>query len=147
MKQRIVAKGFKRSDARKLARRVPLPQLGSSSNKRKTADGPAPASGVQSSDIPRRKDRPSRTVAQNRKDASNVRVVADSLRDQAFLALLQRGAPDIVRIYLGTKAKSRGCGGCGMRSLFRMVHDEISKRREMPALAEAIDYLKSRGWF
>lgn len=144
--KRIVAKGLKRSDAHKPARRVPLPQPDQSSNKRKTADGPAPASVTQQSDAQRRKDRPSRTVAQNRKDASNVRVVADSLRDQAFLALLQRGAPDIVRIYLGTKAKSRGCGGCGMRSLFRMVHDEISKRREMPALSEAISYLGSRGW-
>ncbi len=143
--KRIVAQGFKRSDARKPVRRVSLPQLDTSSNKRKTPEGPAPASATQS-DTPRRKDRPSRSVAQSRKDASNVRVVADSLRDQAFLALLQRGAPDIVRIYLGTKAKSRGCGGCGMRSLFRMVYDEISKRREMPALAEAIAYLESRGW-
>jgi len=143
--KRIVAKGLKRSDARKSAIRVPLPRP-ESSNKRKTADGPAPASTAQQPAAPRRKDHPARTVAQNRKDASNVRVVADSLRDQAFLALLQRGAPDIARIYLGTKAKSRGCGGCGMRSLFRMVHDEISKRREMTALSEAINYLESRGW-
>lgn len=144
--KRIVAKGFKRSDARKSARRVSLPQPDTSANKRRTADGPAPANATQPSDTPRRKDRPDRTVAQSRKDASNVRIVADSLREQVFLAFLQRGAPDIVRIYLGTKAKSRGCGGCGMRSLFRMVHDEISKRKEMPALAEAVVYLKSRGW-
>jgi len=142
--KRIVAKGLRRSDMRKPVRRVPLPQP--ESNKRKTADGPAPASAAQQPDTTRRKDRPSRTMGQSQKDASNVRIVADSLRDQTFLSFLQRGAPDIVRIYLGTKAKSRGCGGCGMRSLFRMVHEEISKRREMAVLSEAISYLESRGW-
>jgi hypothetical protein len=75
-----------------------------------------------------------------------VRVVAESLREPAFFAMLQRGAPELARIYSATKAKSRGCGGCGMKSLFRMIHDEIGRRRGMVALADAVKYLGDRGW-
>ena len=85
-------------------------------------------------------------MAQARKDANNVRVVAESLREADFLACLQRGAPELVHIYISTKSKSRGCGGCGMKSLFRMVHDEIVRRREQPALADAVAYLRGHGW-
>lgn len=151
--KRIVAKGRKRSDDMRQPRRgapnLPRP---SGPKKRQVADGPSPSAAgtTPATDPPPRPvplPRPSRTAAQARKDASNVKVVASSLRDQSFLAVLQRGAPDIVRVYLGTKMKSRGCGGCGMKSLFRMVHDEISRRRESPALADAVRYLKDRGWF
>jgi hypothetical protein len=75
-----------------------------------------------------------------------VRVVAESLREPAFLAMLQRGAPELARVYSATKAKSRGCGGCGMKSLFRMVHDEVWRRRGIAALADAVKYLSDRGW-
>jgi len=149
--RRAVAKGIRRSDARKQAsRRAPEPPQPNPGNRRRqVADGPSPSPSPSpppesaQSKLPRR---PGRTTAQARKDANSVRVVSESLRDQSFLASLQRGAPDLVRLYLGTKMKSRGCGGCGMKSLFRMVHEEISNRRDQPALAEAMAYLLERGW-
>jgi len=149
--RRTVAKGVKRSEARKQSgRRVAQPpQSAPAQRRRQVADGPSPQPGASPPQAkPQQKlpQKPGRTNAQARKDANSVRVVAESLRDQTFLAALQRGAPDLVRLYMGTKMKSRGCGGCGMKSLFRMVHEQISSRRDMPALAEAMSYLIERGW-
>jgi len=115
------------------------------------ADGPSPSSArpadkAKPDTAPRSPGVPPRTDAQARRDANNVRVVAESLREPAFLAMLQRGAPELARVYSATKAKSRGCGGCGMKSLFRMVHDEVWRRRGIAALADAVKYLSDRGW-
>lgn len=148
--RRAVAKGTKRSDARKQAiRRVAELPRPDTHRRRQVADGPSPSQHTQAVPESSRQKLPhrlGRTTAQARKDANSVRVVSESLRSQIFLAALQRGAPDLVRLYLGTKVKSRGCGGCGMKSLFRMVHEEIVNRRDMPALTEAIAYLLERGW-
>jgi len=147
--RRIVARGVKQSEIRRRPTKVASLPRPEQPKKRPVADGPA-TQGTPPSPPPERKStpvpRPARTMAQARKDANNVRVVAESLREADFLACLQRGAPELVHIYISTKSKSRGCGGCGMKSLFRMVHDEIVRRREQPALADAVAYLRGHGW-
>lgn len=151
--KRVIASGRKLSDIRRhqQGRVVELP--GAADPKRRSvADGPSPlpAAGPPDKAKPDAAQRPPgappRTDAQARRDANHVRVVAESLREPVFFAMLQRGAPELARIYSATKTKSRGCGGCGMKSLFRMIHDEIGRRRAAPALADAVKYLSDRGW-
>jgi len=149
--KRVVASGRKLSDIRRHPRRV-IDLPGAADPKRRSvADGPSPplarpSDKAKPGTVPRSPSVPPRTDAQARRDANSVRVVAEALRETVFFAMLQRGAPELARIYYATKAKSRGCGGCGMKSLFRMIHDEIGRRRGMVALADAVKYLSDRGW-
>jgi hypothetical protein len=149
--KRVVASGRKLSDVRRQNPRRVVDLPGADPKRRSVADGPSPSSArptdkAKPGTAQRSPGVPPRTDAQARRDANNVRVVAESLREPVFFAMLQRGAPELARIYSATKAKSRGCGGCGMKSLFRMIHDEIGRRRGMVALADAVKYLSDRGW-
>lgn len=143
-RRRILAKGVGRSD-RHVPRKAVLPQPG----RRSVADGPAPAAqsiAPTPSSKPTKPKPPNRTTKQARKDANSARVVAEALREAVFLSLLQRGAPDLVRIYMAKKMGQRGCGGCGMKSMFNMIHDEIRLRSEQVAMKDALAYLRDRGW-
>ncbi len=141
--RRILGRGRKRSELVRRSRHTDKPPP---PGRRPVADGPTPS-------VPTEPDKPAampkppvRTLAQARKDANSIRVVAEALRDQSFLSLLQRAVPRLVQQYMITKSKSRGCGGCGMKSLFHNIAQEIRNRHEQDSMTEVTGYLRERGW-
>ena len=141
--RKILGRGRKRSElVRRSSRtdKVPLP------DRRPVADGPAPSVPAEPERLAAAARPPVRTIAQARKDANSIRVVAEALRDQSFLSLLQRVVPRLVQQYMITKSKSRGCGGCGMKSLFHNIAQEIRNRHEQDSMTEVTGYLRERGW-
>ena len=141
--RRILGRGSKRSE---LVRRSPRTKKVPLPGSRPVADGPTPAV-LDTPDKPVAISKPPvRTIAQARKDANSIRVVAEALRDQSFLSLLQRAVPQLVQQYMVTRSKSRGCGGCGMKSLFHNIAQEIRNRHEQDSMTEVTAYLRERGW-
>ena len=141
--RRILGRGKKRSE---LVRRSPQTNKIPLPGRRPVADGPTPSVSDKPDKPVAIPKPPVRTIAQARKDANSIRVVAEALRDQSFLSLLQRAVPRLVQQYMITKSKSRGCGGCGMKSLFHNIAQEIRNRHEQDSMTEVTGYLRERGW-